>query len=207
MASTWLNRAGSPRRQMSQELLSSSHNRKKWKKENFARNRSTTGMTVLFCKCIPDHTLALGIEDDRNHGYKVMKDRITLSLGCNGKEATCWSPAWLGSSSLLDVSNTSTGRPSPLYNYSCRAWMTASIFKDLFQREYVPAVRRHLRKQGKEEAVLVLDNYTVHPADELNSKDGKISAMFLLKTIIYITQPPNPNPQGDITIFKGNFCK
>ena len=83
--------------------------------------------------------------------------------------------------------------------------MTAFIFKEWFHRDFVPAMRRHLRKQGLEEkAVLVLDNCTAHPADELTSKDGKISQVFLPKNTTSLIQPLD---QGIIFNFKRNYRK
>ena len=162
--------------------------------------------TGLFYKSVPNHTLALRIEEDRSHGYKVMKDRVTLLLACNWEGTHKLKPLLIGKFKSPRCFHHINRTSLPLlYDHSRRAWMTASIFKEWFHRDFVPAVRRHLRKQGLEEkAVLVLDNCTAHPADDLTSKDGKISAVFLPKNTTSLIQPLD---QGIISNFKRNYRK
>ena len=161
--------------------------------------------TGLFYNSIPDHTLVLWIEEDRSDGYRVMKVPITLLLACNWEGTNKLKPLLIRKFKSPRCFHHINRTSLPLlYNYSRRAWMTASIFKEEFHCEFVPAVRRHLRKQGLEEkAALVLDNSTAHPADDLTSNDGKICAVFLPKNTTSLIQPlKESSPNSRVTIGK-----
>ncbi|KAF2353176.1 DDE superfamily endonuclease domain [Trinorchestia longiramus] len=82
-----------------------------------------------------------------------------------------------------------------LYYNSEKAWFTMAIFKDWFNKHFVPAVRRHqaevLKLPADEvKALLILDNAPVHPSGEqLVSEDGKIRCMFLPPHVTSLIQP------------------
>ena len=194
---------------MWQQLRSSSHNYKSsWKEERGLCKEQlyTCDETVLFYKSIPNHTLALWTEEDRNHSCKVTKDHVTLLLVCNWEGSHKLKPLLIRKFKSPRCFHHINKTSLPLlHNYSRRVWMTASIFKEWFHHEFVPAIHRHLRKQGlKDKAVLVLDDCTTHQADELISKDVKISAMFLPKNTTSLIQPID---QGIITNYKQNYKK
>ena len=69
--------------------------------------------------------------------------------------------------------------------------MTATPFEEWFVKDFVPSVRKHLRRLGHEEkAILLLDNCPAHPGPEiLVSKDKKIKAVFLPKNTTSKIQP------------------
>ena len=87
------------------------------------------------------------------------------------------------------------------YYHSRNAWMTSSIFEHWFQKEFVPSVRKHLRRKRLEpKALLLLDNCPAHPpADNLISRDGRIRFSFLPKNT---TSKIQPHDQGVISAFK-----
>ncbi|KAG8174708.1 hypothetical protein JTE90_025051 [Oedothorax gibbosus] len=54
------------------------------------------------------------------------------------------------------------------YRSSKSAWMNQQLFKDWFHSEFVPAVKKHPKSQKLPmKAVLVLDNATSHPSEEV----------------------------------------
>ncbi len=90
------------------------------------------------------------------------------------------------------------------YEASKNAWITSSLFEAWFHQEFVPAVRKHLRRQKLEpNALLLLDNCPAHPdASSLISNDGKIRVSYLPKNTTSRIQPLD---QGIISVFKVNY--
>ncbi|CAM2112185.1 unnamed protein product [Caretta caretta] len=90
--------------------------------------------------------------------------------------------------------------------HSENAWMTSDIFKEWFNKYFVPAVWSHLRRQNLEpKALLLLDNCPAHPRVEtLTSKDRKIKVSYLPKNMTFKIQPLD---QGIIDTFKMNYRK
>ena len=86
------------------------------------------------------------------------------------------------------------------YDFSCKAWMTSTIFEHWFHMEFVPAVRKHLRQQRLEpKALLLLDNCPAHPpASSLISRDSKTRVSYLPKN----TSKIQGLDQGVISTFK-----
>lgn len=163
--------------------------------------------TGLYYKMLPDRTLATSDDTTSSHGFKQRKDRVTLLLGTN----------WAGTHKLKPLCIGKFARPRclqhvnmselpVLYTHSKKAWMTASLFEDWFHNDFVPAVRKHLRRQGVEpKAILLLDNCTAHPPqDTLTSRDGKIRVVFLPKNTTAQIQPMD---QGLIATLKQNYRK
>uniref|UniRef100_H3AHU5 HTH CENPB-type domain-containing protein n=1 Tax=Latimeria chalumnae TaxID=7897 RepID=H3AHU5_LATCH len=84
------------------------------------------------------------------------------------------------------------------------AWMDRSIFKDWFDKNFVPQVREHLTSKGlPKKAVLLLDNAPAHPNENvLRSNDGKIFVKYLLPNVTALIQPMD---QGVITMMKRHY--
>ncbi|XP_066026205.1 tetratricopeptide repeat protein 28-like [Pocillopora verrucosa] len=85
------------------------------------------------------------------------------------------------------------------YKSQRNAWMNSEIFAEWLTKEFVPAVKRHQRLQNihSPKALLLIDNCSPHP-DELSSRDGSVTCMFL---------PPNTTPmdQGVLQAMKNRY--
>uniref|UniRef100_H3AS01 HTH CENPB-type domain-containing protein n=1 Tax=Latimeria chalumnae TaxID=7897 RepID=H3AS01_LATCH len=79
-----------------------------------------------------------------------------------------------------------------------------SIFKDWFDKNFVPQVREHLKSKGlPKKAVLLLDNAPAHPNENvLRSNDGKIFVKYLLPNVTALIQPMD---QGVIATMKRHY--
>lgn len=80
------------------------------------------------------------------------------------------------------------------YCYSKKAWMTRQLFRQWFDHDFVPAVRKFSIEQGLEpKALLVLDNCTSHydSNDSLKSDDGLIQVIYLPPNVTSECQPMN----------------
>jgi transposase-like protein len=157
--------------------------------------------TALYYKTVPEKTLALPTE--RNvKGYKVIKDRITLLFCCNWAGSHKTTPLMIGKfAKPRCFHHLNMARLPVLYQNSKNAWMTGTIFSQWFHQDFVPSVKKHLKKQKlPQKAVLLLDNCPAHPpAATLRSRDGKITVHYLPKNT---TSKIKPLDQGIIHNFK-----
>jgi len=163
--------------------------------------------TALYYRIMPEKGLALKRDKNAACGHKPIRDRVTLLFTCNRAGSHKLKPLMIGKFKSPRCFHHLNMKTLPMcYNNSKNAWMTAAIFKDWFDQEFVPSVRKNLRKHGLEEkAVLLLDNCPAHPpADTLKSKDGKIIVYYLPKNTTSLCQPLD---QGIIANFKANYRK
>ncbi|XP_055632860.1 jerky protein homolog-like [Toxorhynchites rutilus septentrionalis] len=81
------------------------------------------------------------------------------------------------------------------YRTSKNAWMTQSLFKELFFGQFVPHVSSFLKAKGLPiKAVLVLDNCSApFSGDELKTEDGSIYTTFLPPKTTAVIQPMDQN--------------
>ena len=158
--------------------------------------------TGLCYKMLPNKTLAMKNDPHKHEGFKKIKDRVTLLFCVNKTGSHKVRPLCIGKSQnprCFYHINRSTLPFS--YDASKNAWMTSSIFERWFHKEFVPAVRKHLRQQRLEtKALLLLDNCPAHPpAENLVSRCGKIRVSYLPKNT---TSKIQPLDQGIISTFK-----
>ena len=86
------------------------------------------------------------------------------------------------------------------YTHSGKAWMTAKITQDWFNRIFVPAVRQ---QSLDEKAVLLLDNYRAQQsANMLQSADDKITMTYMPPNTTSVIQSLD---QGTISAFKRHY--
>jgi len=164
-----------------------------------------TDETALYYKMLPDHSLAVKTDTTSSQGLKQKKDRLTLLLTCNWAGTHKLKPLCIGKFKCPRCFHHVNMSSMPLlYKNSRNAWMTAVIFEEWFHQDFVPSVRKHLRRQGLEEkAVLLLDNCPAHPPKEvLTSRDGKIVVFYLPKNT---TSKIQPLDQGIISTFKRHY--
>uniref|UniRef100_A0A8C8S3P0 HTH CENPB-type domain-containing protein n=1 Tax=Pelusios castaneus TaxID=367368 RepID=A0A8C8S3P0_9SAUR len=142
--------------------------------------------TALFAKLLPDKTLALKYETQKNSSHKL----TPLLIG-RFNNPRCFQ-------------HLNKAKLPVIYSSSKNAWMTRSIFEEWFHNSFVPAVRKHLRKKKLEpKALLLLDNCPAHPPSELLvSNDGQIRVLYLP---FNTTSKIQPLDQGIIQNFKTNY--
>ena len=163
--------------------------------------------TGLYFKMLPDVTLAAKGEKGKKEGYKQAKDRITVLFCVNKTGSHKLKPLVIGKFANPRCFHHINRATLPVsYKNSKNAWMTSKIFEDWFHKEFVPDVRKHLRRQKLEtKAILLLDNCPAHPpAETLTSKDGKIKVVYLPKNT---TSKIQPLDQGVIATFKMLYRK
>jgi hypothetical protein len=161
--------------------------------------------TGLCHKMMPNKTLASKTDAQRKLGFKQCKDRVTILLTVNKTGEHKLMPLCLGKSKKPRCfHHVNMGLLPMLYGSSANAWMTGWLFQDWFHKQFVPEVRKYLRRKGIEErAILLMDHCPAHPSVEnLTSKNGKIRAVFLPKNTTSVLQPCD---QGIIRTFKANY--
>jgi len=82
-----------------------------------------------------------------------------------------------------------------VYKSTANAWMTAVVFKQWCDENFVPQVGKFLRDQNMLEiALLLIDNASSHCSEnELTSDDGKIVTKFLPPNTTALIQPMDQN--------------
>lgn len=184
--------------------------------QNFVReeNLSTEQIynadeTGLYWKCLPQKTLAYETEKNAS-GHKKQKQRITVLCCANASGSHFLNLCVIGTAkkprAFSELKKNST---LPVSYYSNKtAWMTKEIFCDWFKNKFVPAVQKHLEHAGlPQKAVLVLDNATSHPAEEiLKSEDGNIFVRYLPPNVTADIQPMDQGVIRNIkTIYRRNL--
>ena len=158
--------------------------------------------TGLCYRMLPGKTLAVKNDEHKSEGFKKIKDRLRILFCVNKTGNHKVKPLCIGKFKNPRCFHHLNRSTLPLtYDHSRNAWMTSSIFEHWFQKEFVPSVRKHLRRQRLEpKALLLLDNCPAHPpADNLISRDGRIRVSYLPKNTTSKIQPLDP---GVISAFK-----
>lgn len=117
------------------------------------RNIFNTDETGLFYKCLPDRTLTF--KDEKCHGGKLSKDRITVLLACNMDGSEKLKPLIVGKSAKPRCFKGVKSLPT-IYRSNKKSWMTTELFN-----EWLISVNRDMKK-AKRKILLFLDNCTVH---------------------------------------------
>lgn len=126
-------------------------------------------------------------------GRKISKERITF--------LTCTNGTGTHKLQLLVIGKSKNPRcfkgfKNPInYANSKTAWMTASIFKNWFEKNFVPEVKKFQRDNNlPPKALLLLDNAPCHPpASELVSNDGSICTIYMPPNVTALIQPMDQN--------------
>ena len=115
-----------------------------------ARNIFNTDETGLFYKCLPDRTLTF--KDEKCHGGKLSKDRLTVLLACNMDGSQKLKPLIIGKSAKpISIKSLPT-----TYRSNKKSWMTTELFN-----EWLVLLNNDMKKE-KRKILLFLDNCTVH---------------------------------------------
>ncbi|XP_012820589.1 tigger transposable element-derived protein 5 [Xenopus tropicalis] len=158
-------------------------------------------ITGLYWKLLPDqtHDMILAKQPD---GYKHIKERVTVLLAANLTGSHKLKPLVVGK--LRDppsLRHHNQDKFPAVYHYSRNAWVTQELLREWFLEEFVPAVKRYLKRCClQQKAVLLVNQCPGKPPEEdLQTADGNIRVLFLSKT----TRSKIPSmDQGVISSFK-----
>jgi hypothetical protein len=132
---------------------------------------------------LPQKTLVSNQEKSVS-GIKVAKERVTVAA-CSNASGTHKLPLFVTGTSRKPKAfkNLNLSSLPVYYRAQKSAGMDATLFREWFHEEFVPAVSRHLKSRNlPEKALLVLDNAQSHPNEsELKKKKGNIKAVFYLQ--------------------------
>ena len=159
--------------------------------------------TGLLWKCLPQRTL-VSCHEKSAPGFKKAKDRLTV-LGCTNATGTHkLKPVLIGKSAKPRCfKHVNMDALSVIYKSQRNAWMNSEIFAEWFKKDFVPAVKSHQRSQNirSPKALLLIDNGSAHP-DELSSRDGSITCLFLPPNTTFLIQPMD---QGVLQAMKNRY--
>ena len=126
------------------------------------------------------------------NGRKKAKERVTVSTCANVtgsiKLLLLMIGKYRGSRCFKNVYMDSL---PVIYRNQTNAWVKTTIFLSWFQDNFVPYVQNELRKlQLEPKALLILDNCSAHPSEELLvSPDGLVTATYLPPNVTSLVQP------------------
>lgn len=109
--------------------------------------------TGLFFKCTPNKTLAF--KDDKCHGGKLSKERVTLLVGANMNGTEKLPLLMIGKAANPRCFKNVKTKPVP-YESSAKAWMTSALFE-----KWLLQLDKKIGKQ-KRTIILLIDNCTAH---------------------------------------------
>ncbi|XP_004703486.1 tigger transposable element-derived protein 2 [Echinops telfairi] len=147
--------------------------------------------TGLFWKCLPSRTVTLEAEQSSS-GYRSSRERIIIMCCANATGLHKLNLCVVGKAKKprafkgTDLSNL------PVTYFSQKgAWIEHSVFRQWFEKYFVPQVQKHLKSKGLlEKAVLLLDFPPAHPHEELlSSDDGRIIVKYLPPNVTSLIQP------------------
>lgn len=146
----------------------------------------------LFWKLLPEQTLVSANEKSAP-GRKTSKERITFLACCNSDGSHRLKLLVIGKSKNPRAFKNAV--LPVVYKSTVNAWMTAVVFKQWFDENFVSQVRKFLKDQNMPEKVLLLiDNASSHCSEnQLTSDDGKIVTKFLPPNTIALIQPMDQN--------------
>ncbi|XP_053571416.1 tigger transposable element-derived protein 5 [Bombina bombina] len=158
-------------------------------------------ITGLYWKLLPDqmHEMKLAKQPD---GHRKVKDRVTILLAANLTGNHKLKPLVVGK--LQDppsLRHHNQDKFPATYRYCKNTCVHLDMLKEWFFEEFVPGVKRYLRRCClQQKAVLLINQYPVKPpAEELQTPDGNIRVLFLSKNTRNKIQSMD---QGVISSFK-----
>lgn len=163
-------------------------------------NMDETGLNF---KRLPSKTFNVGNASSAP-GFKLNKERITLALCSNASGSHKLPLLVIGKSQKPRAfKNTNVSSLPVVYRAQKAAWMDANIFRDWFMNEFVPKVKKHLKKRNlPEKAILILDNAGTHPVDFKCEEAPGIKLVFLPPNVTSLIQPMD---QGVIECLKRRY--
>ncbi|XP_004590685.2 tigger transposable element-derived protein 2 [Ochotona princeps] len=147
--------------------------------------------TGLFWKCLPARTLALDTEQSTSE-YRSSRERIIIMCCANATGLHKLNLCVVGKAKKPRAFKGTDLANLPVTYFSQKgAWMERSVFRQWFDKYFVPQVQKHLKSKGLlEKAVLLLDFPPAHPDEEmLSSADGRIIVKYLPPNVTSLIQP------------------
>lgn len=160
--------------------------------------------TGLFWKCLPSRTAVIKGKCTVP-GHNSFEERVTVMCCTNATGLHKLKLCVVGKAKKPRSFKSTDTLNLPVSYFSQKgAWMDLSIFRQWFDKIFVPQVREYLRSKGlQEKAVLLLDNSPTHPNENvLRSDDGQIFAKYLPPNVASSIQPLD---QGVIATMKRNY--
>ncbi|XP_051856446.1 jerky protein homolog-like [Antechinus flavipes] len=160
--------------------------------------------TGLYWKSLPARTLAFENEHPIP-SHKLSRERLTVLCCVNATGSHKLKLCVVGKAEHLHLLREANllNMPVDCFNHK-EAWMDCTIFKEWFDKKFVPQVREHLRSKGlPERAVLLLDYAPSKPSEGLlKSEDGNIFVKYLPPNVAALIQPMD---QGVIACMKRHY--
>lgn len=147
--------------------------------------------TGLFWKCLPSRTLVLGTEQSAP-SYRSSRERIIIMCCANATGLHKLNLCVVGKAKRPRAFKGTDLANLPVTYFSQKsAWMEHAVFRQWFEKHFVPQVQKHLKSKGLlEKAVLLLDFPPEHPDQELlRSQDGRIMVKHLPPNVTSLIQP------------------
>ncbi|XP_055967211.1 tigger transposable element-derived protein 2 [Sorex fumeus] len=155
----------------------------------------------LFWKCLPSRTLGPGAEQSAA-GHRASRERIIIMCCANATGLHKLDLCVVGKAKRPRAFKGTDLASLPVTYFSQKsAWIEHAVFRQWFEKHFVPQVQKHLRSKGlPEKAVLLLDFPPEHPGEEpLRSQDGRITVKHLPPNVSSLIQPMS---QGILTTVK-----
>lgn len=149
-------------------------------------NADETGLNF---KALPKKSLA-SKEESAAPGFKMNKQRLTV-LACSNAAGTLKIPLMVIGKSKRPraLKNMNMDSLPVFYRNQNKAWMTGSLFKEWFDTQFVPTVKKFNEENGlPPRALLLIDNAPSHPSD-MRLVCGGIKAIFLPPNVTSVLQP------------------
>lgn len=164
-------------------------------------NADETGLNF---KALPTKSLA-SQEEKSAPGFKMDKQRLTV-LACSNASGTNKLPLMVIGKSAKPrcFKNMNMDSLPVYYKNQKKAWMDRDLFKNWFEKQFVPNVKAYNEENGLPlRALLLIDNAPSHP-EEMQLVCGDIKAIFLPPNVTSILQPMD---QGVLQAIKQNYRK
>ncbi|XP_049645718.1 tigger transposable element-derived protein 2 [Suncus etruscus] len=157
--------------------------------------------TGLFWKCLPSRTSGFDVEQNTS-SYRSSRERIIIMCCANATGLHKLNLCVVGKAKKPRAFKGTELSSLPVTYFSQKsAWIEHSVFRQWFEKHFVPQVQKHLKSKGlTEKAVLLLDFPPEHPGEELLcSHDGRIIVKHLPPNVTSLIQPMS---QGILTTVK-----
>lgn len=145
----------------------------------------------------------MGSHEKSVSGFKKYKECITVAVSSNAAATYKISPFDIGMSAKQRAFKNLHPSSLPVFYRSQKsAWMSADLFKEWFELEFVLKVKHHLKSANfSTKAVLLLDNTLTHPGN-LTCETDDIKIIFLPSNVTSLMQPMD---QGVIESLKRRY--
>lgn len=164
-------------------------------------NADETGLNF---KALPTKSLA-SQEESSAPGHKMNKQRLTV-LACSNVTGTNKLPLMVIGKAAKPraLKNLNMNSLPVFYRNQSNSWMSGPLFKEWFDKKFVPSVKKfNEENELPQRALLLIDNATCHPSD-MQLVCGDIKAIILPPNVTSLFQPMD---QGILNHVKLSYRK